>query len=318
MKINLVSFLDPIKYRGGGEMVTKAIIDVGLERGHDIKVSSVRPNRIDEHSEPDLVFLVDVFNNAHSLASLGAWRAFGSNYLRRAIRRAPFIHLTNAYADVCNLPYLPCSGNSALLCPIKGDSSLLDKLVTKDFSNRCFSANDLVRELYEQSILNIYVSPLHKTISEKVLGLEGRDSFILKPLIDTSRFYNMNLQRDIEYLFVGIIGEAKGFYEMRRRFKGEDIHLIGKVAPGIKLDFGVHHGHVTYDRVPSFMNRAKNFVFLPRWPEPQGRVVVEASLCGCHVIGNENVGALSFPMDLSNARNYQGVEEELWLKIESI
>jgi hypothetical protein len=66
------------------------------------------------------------------------------------------------------------------------------------------------------------------------------------------------------------------------------------------------------------MNRAKNFVFLPRWPEPQGRVVSEAALCGCNIIGNENVGALSLGIDLSDPRNYGKEEEKFWMALEGL
>ena len=66
------------------------------------------------------------------------------------------------------------------------------------------------------------------------------------------------------------------------------------------------------------MNRAKNFVFLPRWPEPQGRVVVEAAMCGCNLITNQNVGATSFPFDLANPANFAGAEDEFWSAIEQI
>ncbi|PAW95008.1 hypothetical protein CKK33_16495 [Mucilaginibacter sp. MD40] len=318
MKINFISFLDPTVYSGGGEMITKALIDTGKQRGHDIKLSSVRPYKFDLHPNPDLIFLTDIFNSSHSLTSLGAWRGFPKNFVSNAVKHTPFIHLTNAYVDICNLPYLPCNGNSCPICPVKNNLSLIDKLIIKDFSNNCFATKSLVKDLYENSALNIYLSPLHKQVSENVLNIKNKENFVLKPLIDKTLFFNEGLTRDIEYLFVGIISEAKGYYEMREKFKDKDIHLIGKIAPNIKLDFGTHHGHVSYSEIPRYMNRAKNFVFMPRWPEPQGRVVVEASLCGCNVIGNNNVGALSFDMDLANPENFAGAENDLWLKIEQI
>jgi len=66
------------------------------------------------------------------------------------------------------------------------------------------------------------------------------------------------------------------------------------------------------------MNRAKNFVYLPRWPEPQGRVVVEAALSGCNLIVNENVGAMSFPFDISVAENVEDSATIFWDELESI
>ena len=36
------------------------------------------------------------------------------------------------------------------------------------------------------------------------------------------------------------------------------------------------------------LNRTKTFVHMPRWPEPYGITTLQALLCGCEVIENEN------------------------------
>lgn len=322
MQINLLTFLDPSVYRGGGEMISSQLMEVGAARGHDIRIASVRPRQIDGlHSSPDIVLLIDVFNFGHTLRSLGAWREFGETFLNQVIERAPFVHLTNAYVDICNLPYLPCSGNGEQngLCSPKLNLGFTDKTVIRDWGVNCFAQQSIVRRLYEESALNVYLSPLHQKITESVLNIEeSGESYILKPLIDIKRFTNEQKERDIEYLFVGVIGEAKGLEEMRNRFSDKDIHFVGRCASDEKLDFGTHHGHVAYDEIPNYMNRAKNFVFFPRWPEPQGRVVAEAALCGCNIIGNDNVGALSFDMDLSDPSIYKDVENNFWETVESL
>ncbi|WP_026905521.1 glycosyltransferase [Pedobacter glucosidilyticus] len=318
MKINFISFLDPTIYFGGGEMISRALLVEGKKRGHDIRISSVRPSKIYVHEKPDLVFFCDIFNNAHSYKSLGAWRAFDISFIKSQIKSTPFIHMTNAYVDLCNLPYLPCNGSNSEICEYKKMLSFPRRILMKDNTNKCFTTRQIVRDLYQKSILNIYLSPLHQKVSESLLGLPVNKCFVLKPIIDKDKFYNMHLDRDIEYLFVGIIGEAKGLNEIREKYKEKNIHFIGKIAPGIDLDFGTYHGHVDYTEIPKFMNRAKRFVFFPRWPEPQGRVVVEAALCGCEIIGNENVGALSFPMNLSDANNYLNVEADFWEEIENL
>jgi len=319
MRINLLSFLDPRIYGGGGEMISRRVFEVGLQRGHDIRIVSVRPRSREMHERPHLSLLIDVFNFGHTLRSLGAWRAFGQRFLEDAITIAPFVHLTNAYVDVCNLPYLPCNGKRRGLCPAKPGLSVLNRLTINDWGNECFATRTLVKKLYEQSVLNVYLSPLHRRVTETLLDIKDMPpSYILRPLIDTKRFRNLGIERDIDYLFVGVIGEAKGLDAMRERFRDKDIYFIGRCASGVKLDFGHHLGHVSYEQVPYFMNRARNFVFMPRWPEPQGRVVAEASLCGCSIIGNENVGALSFDMELSSPDSYLGVEEEFWQTIERL
>jgi glycosyltransferase involved in cell wall biosynthesis len=319
VNLNVVSFLDPQVYNGGGEMISRRLIHVGVGRGHDIRVSSVRPKKKALHASPNLTLLIDVFNFAHSIKSLGAWREFEPSFLESMIERAPFVHLTNAYVDVCNLPYLPCSGERLDGCPVKPTLNVVKRFMIRDWSDDCFARRAFVRWLYEASALNVYLSPLHRRVTESLLGSKQLPpSYLLKPMIDTKAFSNEQRDRDIDYLFVGVIGEAKGLAAMRERFRQTDIHLIGRCAPGIKPDFGRHLGHVSYDEVPRYMNRAKNFVFLPRWPEPQGRVVAEAALCGCRIIGNENVGALSFDMDLADSRSYEGVEDEFWARLEEL
>jgi glycosyltransferase involved in cell wall biosynthesis len=184
---------------------------------------------------------------------------------------------------------------------------------------KCFSSLPLVRKFFIHSKLNIFLSPLHRTTSLKILGLDqAPPSFVLKPTIDTKHFFNKKIERDIDYLFMGVIGEAKGLDEMREKYRKVDIHLAGKLYPGAKLDFGTYHGSVPYGEVPNLMNRAKNFVFLPRWPEPQGRVVIEAALCGCNLITNDHVGGTSFDFDITDPKNFENAASELWQAVESV
>jgi glycosyltransferase involved in cell wall biosynthesis len=320
MKINVISFLDPNVFHGGGEMITRSLFVTALSRGHDVKISSVRPSQENFHDKPDLSIFVDVYNSGHTIASLGFWRGFRKRFIEDMKSLGPFVHMTNAYVDICNLPYLPCSGQSDdFACPVKHKLSLIKKTMIRDFGNTCFVMRDHVRSLYEDAVLNVYLSPLHKEVTQKLLGSDVLpESYLLSPMIDTKIFRNMGLERDIDYLFVGIISEAKGLSEIREKYQDENVHFVGLVSPDVDLDFGTYHGHVSYTDIPLYMNRAKNFLFLPRWQEPQGRVVSEAALCGCNIVGNKNVGALSFGMDLSAAANYEGVEEKFWLKLESL
>jgi glycosyltransferase involved in cell wall biosynthesis len=319
VKINYVSYFEPFVYGGGGEMVMRSLIENGRRRGHEITISSVRPKQMEYDVAADIDFLADVFNYPGTLKSRGAWLDFPDDFLSQIAFKRPFIHFNNAYVDLCNLGYLPCSGNADASCPHKSLSHIRRNISAKEFSTGCFVQRSLVRELFQRSRLNVFVSPLHHRISYRLLEMTDEvPAFVVKPIIDATSFYNSKRERDIDYLFVGVIGEAKGLAAMRKQFADKDIHFIGKLAPGSKLDFGIHHGHVPYERVPEFMNRAKNFVFLPRWPEPQGRVVIEAALCGCNLITNDHVGATSFPFDISDSSNFQNATEEFWEAIEGL
>ena len=320
MKINYISMFDPSVHHGGGEMIAWDVIESGRLRGHTFTISSARPKvrmEFDETAEID--FLVDIYNYPATLKSQGAWKSLPDDLLERVLKRNRFIHMSNAYVDVCNLPYLPCSGDSHPICGYKSPLNVLRNIAAKDFSANCFASRENVQDFFSKSLLNIFLSPLHQDTCLKILGLVSPPpSFVLKPTVDKKLFFNMGMERDIDYLFVGIIGEAKGLGELRTKYGGKDIHLAGRVYPGEKLDFGTYHGAVPYTEIPLLMNRTKNFVFLPRWPEPQGRVVIEAALCGCNLVTNENVGATSFPFDISNPDNFGNATEDLWTFIEGI
>ena len=59
--------------------------------------------------------------------------------------------------------------------------------------------------------------------------------------------------------------------------------------------------HVPYTKMNELYNKHQMFVHLPVNPMPFDRTVAEASLAGCHVIGNKLVGALSW-LEFSQGR----------------
>ena len=318
MKINLISYLDPFNHNGGGEMIVRRLIEFGQERGHQFNFTSAKRKAFEYDSNADFDWLVDVFNYPETLLSRGSWIQLDMEFLSSVIKKSRFVHMTTAYADVCNLGYHPCSGNQAAICEHKSPLKISRNFAARDFSTACFAENPLVRKSFENSLANIYLSPLHQKISSQILNIcDVEKSVIVQPIINVAEFQNFNIERDIENLFVGVISEAKGFHQMREEFTGKELVLVGDVHPRVKLDFGTYLGKLPYGQIPTLMNRAKNFVFLPRWPEPQGRVVVEAALSGCRLIVNENVGAISFPFDLSDPNNIKNSELIFWKEIES-
>lgn len=41
MKIDCLSYFNPLKYSGGGEMITRTLIEEGRRRGHTVRLRSV-------------------------------------------------------------------------------------------------------------------------------------------------------------------------------------------------------------------------------------------------------------------------------------
>lgn len=319
-KINYISFVSPNHFSGGGELIMQDIIQEGINLGHQIKFSTIKPKISDLHASPDLTIFVDIHNFGHTAKSLGAWRGFSTSFLSQNMEKAPFIHFNNAYTDICNLGFLPCMGVvKNHKCTYKKNLDIKNKIILKDYSKNCSSIFPNYLNLYEKAAMNVYLSPLHKEFSEKVLGLtKDLPSFCHLPSIDINTFKNENVERDIDYLFVGHICKEKGFDDLRKNFYDKNIHFIGKLQEGLDLNFGTYHGFIEHKEIPLFMNRAKNFIFLPQWPEPFGRVVAEAAMCGCEIIGNSNIGALSYKKDLSSPLTYKNNNKIFWDNISAI
>jgi glycosyltransferase involved in cell wall biosynthesis len=300
MNITLVSYLDPFAYHGGGERVLRAAIEHGRQRGHRItvlarrtgKLSRLLPPALEPPADTHVFILADVFNCPEDNLPLDF------ALLRRIVEREPYLHWDNAWVDVCARPALPCQGNRAA-CP---DACGIER----------------ARWIYRRALACVFVSPLHARVVEGLLGPEVvRRRIIARPLIDTSLFYNRHLPRDIDYLCVGIIARYKGYKNVKRLLAGENILFIGANATGERL-IGAHIPFVSQAELPHYYNRAKTFVHLPEWIEPQGRTVVEAALCGCALLTNDNVGATSFPFSLSDSAEIRAAPQRLWQEIEQL
>lgn len=305
MKCVFISYLNPFKFSGGGEAISRTLIECGLKLGHSIEVVSAFPELtgLIPHSF-DLAILVDIHNAPKK------WRRFPEAMLREVMKGA-YVHIDHAYVDLCNLDYLPCNGAvpSDHVC-------IFRNILGVTWPQACYAQQ--VKDLYRNSLMNVFHSPLHLRVVQDILGKEviGR-SFIIRPTVDPSQFYNMHLDRDIEYLCAGVVCEAKGYEIVKERFAGKTVHFVGPIRRGTRFDFGVHLGQVPYGEMPRLFNRVRHFINLPRWPEPCGRVIVEAALCGCDLITNENVGAVSFDFDICDPKNLAGSAEEFWTQLQS-
>jgi glycosyltransferase involved in cell wall biosynthesis len=302
-RINYVACIDPFRWSGGGEAIARGLIEAGTRLGHQIRRTCVFPSAIDDRFEaPDFWLLADVHNRPGR-----GWRQLPRRLLDRIVAGERYVHLDNAYVDVCDLPYLPCDGRvEGEECPFKQRRWLR--------SRRCFRV--ATAAMYRHARLNLFLSPLHRRTVQALLGADtvGR-VFEMRPLVDTGRFRNEHRDRDIDYLYLGYINEAKGGDNLARVFPDGNLTLAGHLADPRYATLGRLLGRVPYDQVPVLLNRARVFVHLPRWPEPQGRTVAEAALCGCRLMTNENVGATSFGLDLADPATYAGAAEEAWAAI---
>jgi len=74
------------------------------------------------------------------------------------------------------------------------------------------------------------------------------------------------------------------------------------------------YGSVPYNRMPDLLNQFRAVVIHPRMFHAFGRLAVEALACGCEVISNHKVGALSWPDPIKSSRNANELFWRLLLK----
>ena len=324
MRIHLIAYVDPFSAgSGGGEAVLRRLIEAGRARGHQVSRTHLLPNAVfDDESDVDLVVMADVWNVPGHRSRLprrllaripGAalWR------YRRRVQRAMwrrYVHLDNAYVDICDLPYLPCNGEArGPECPFK---SGLDR--------RCFAHRNA--PMYERAARTVFLSPLHRdTVLARLErpGLAERAA-VCRPLLDPEPFRaaaGRSRGRPVERLYLGPINEAKGLDGMRD-LGVETIVAVGTLAGEASAEappaFAELRPPVPPAEVPDLLASARSVVALPRWPEPQGRYVLEAALAGCELIANDRVGALSFDLGPTDDALYAGAVDELWRGLEEL
>lgn len=321
LKINFVSHLNPFHYHGGGEQITNAIIKEGLNRGHDIKIVSMKPkklrlvSRIRMHRNPDLWLLFDVFNCPEQR------RHFRESFINRIISSGKYILGQNAYGDICYLNALPCNGNigNGSICVEKKEDYYGYRENKTGWKDGYCPVNDN-RELFAKALLNIFLSPLHASVFNKIYPEISDKTFILKPLIDIDMFNNKNNKRDIKYASYGGMSEAKGFYNIRERFPDEEVVFFGSDNAPLaeKYKYGKIVGRIPYEEMPDFLNRVEYYIHMPRWPEPHGLIINQAVLSGCKLITNENVGALTHDFNIADRSAYRNNAAELWKRMEGL
>ena len=318
LKINFVSHLNPLHYSGGGEQITRAIIEEGSKRGHVIRIVSMKPKKwrfisqLRIHSKPDLWLLFDIFNCPEQK------QHFRKSFINKIISSEKYILGQNAYGELCYLNELPCNGEigDGSFCVEKKEDYYGVRGNKSGWKDGYCPVNDN-RELFKKALLNIFLSPLHASVFQKIYPAIKPKTYILKPLIDVDGFTNESSERDIEYASYGGMSEAKGFYNIRERFPEKEIVFFGSSGHlAEKYKYGKVIGRIPYEKMPDFLNRVKYYIHMPRWPEPHGLIINQAVLSGCKLITNENVGALTHDFEIADRSAYKNNAAELWNMLE--
>jgi glycosyltransferase involved in cell wall biosynthesis len=303
VRIAWLSFLDVNSFSGGGEVAQRDLIRIGRERGHAISESPflrgraqrvLRRSRAYRRLEVDWNADVFVLSNIRNCPQLDL--PFPADVLERVLTSQRVALVEDAWVDTCEFD-MPCGGDPQT-CPNECD---------REWSN----------DLFARSQIAVFVSPMQQSMIKSVLEVAlPRHQILRRPFINTQRFKDLGLERDIDVLYVGTISEPKGYRNLTRLYDADRLTLVGPSVLDEPVT-GTYLGALSYEALPELYNRARTFAHLPEWYEPMGRTIVEASLCGCNVITNERVGVTTFPKpDWTDPAVIEGNGERFWIDFE--
>lgn len=267
LKVIFYQDLDFVSIAGGAELTDRAHFIAGIRRGHDITL--VTPSTPD----PDIAFapadLVIVSNaSMFQPAVFQRLQELGRHYVM-------FLH---DYWFRCQYrlfyPMVP----------------------------RCMQCH--YREQWLPALLGarfiIWLSPLHRESWLKMTPELTDKPYALVPSpVSSKEFFDMGLPRK-GVIAVNSMLAFKGRKNIIRWIEehpDQQVTLVGADDnPGDLLPPNAHRvARVPQHELNDVYNRHEAFLHLPNSPMPFDRTCAEAYLAGCHVIGNELVGALSWP-----------------------
>jgi len=155
--------------------------------------------------------------------------------------------------------------------------------------------------MFQRAVASIFLSPNHRGMFKKFLDSSCK-TLLIPPHISQD-FYNRGEQRKDSVLFVGNIHDGKGVLEIIEIIKDNPATLFdfyyGRAERYLERQLKQFKncnlkGFVNQKEMYNIYNLYKYFIHLPKCHEAFGRAVGEALLCGCEIIANNNIGALSY------------------------
>ena len=180
----------------------------------------------------------------------------------------------------------------------------------------CINRLNNFPEFYDNSLLNIFVSPLHHIEYKRAYKYNVKNIFYQNSPVDTKKFYIKDIDRKHnEVMWVGQLVSHKGINNVAEYAKENPLVKLKVYGFGTErllnrfngLDNVEFLGEIDHDKIPEEYNKFGSFIHLPEWKEPFGRTILEAYLCGCDLIVNDNLGCMSFGWDYGD---YESIKKE--------
>jgi glycosyltransferase involved in cell wall biosynthesis len=154
-----------------------------------------------------------------------------------------------------------------------------------------------IKPIYNSALGAIFLSPLHKRTFLDIHNVLPAECECIPSPVDPGRFWADPGKRGVVWL--GEYASHKGIKQACAWAENHQtvVKFWGWGDEPPRGPYTVDCGRAPYSLVPSILAEARALLFLPVWYEAFGRIVAEATFSGCEIIGNENIGALSWGLD---------------------
>lgn len=179
------------------------------------------------------------------------------------------------------------------------------------------------RQMFTRSKLNIFISPAHKEAHIKKLGDQiGNHSMCFPLAIDTELFQkHSNIKRVNDSVLIPTARKGKdSIVRYIVENKEKEYTFIGNhgLTFGGKVKTKIINQCKVNEMVKLY-NEHEYMLHLPLSPWAGERIYLEALLCGCKPITNDNVGHLSWEFTKTNLKkNLNDALYKFWHEIESL
>jgi len=169
-----------------------------------------------------------------------------------------------------------------------------------------YPREEFAKKIYAQAARNIFVSPAHQADYSELGG-----GVCIPEMVDASVFAPVKgIKRKTNTVLVAVPGKWNPAILQ---------DYIGK-NPGLQVE--VLKEKVPHAEMPALYSRYEYFAHFPERKWPCDRVIFEAALCGCKVVANGTVEALSWERDLTDTKGLRDwlkkVPEQFWGEVEKV
>jgi len=301
MRIAWIQDLDIWTHIGGAQQTDREIVKYGIRKGHDIDLITPTNFPAIQEMNCDLV----IFSNCHVL--------MGVDYNRMLRLADRFPHIMWHHDYFCKY---------RLFFPIK---------------EKCKNCVYLPpwRKLYNESVLNIFMSPLHRDAHLSVMPELAEHPYALVPSAINPDDYTPKAEADPNpstVIGVNCLYSFKGMQNVLRyaqEHKDLSFTFVGGKEGNPKLPENCKYvGVKTRKELVQLYAEHEALIHVPQNPQPCERIVAEFILANPkgRLIVNDLVGILSYPNVIENGKlNREEIvrlvsqsPEKFWFEIEKV